>query len=325
MPVEFRSIEVHSTWRNFPRHPAGADHADWNAKLAKRVQDGIEKFGIMQRPVVLKRESDGMFVLDGWQMYQACIVVDVQPPFVELVGGIEPEDFVEIKNDFRRHETLADMRKRCKARSKKIKEDVVNGKPIKEAAADAGISLTQAYRDVKPIRCEKCAELDATGDDCITCQLLRMDDGEPEDETPPKPDTHEPPEENDEKPAPPPAPAMDAIFVTIPEHALDAWRVAGELAHICHEVDSIAKRLARIIAEKVGSRYISPTAAIRFADLREHVWQARATYVCPYCQGHVKEDCHCRGQGWVSKTAFAQAPPEMQNEMRRIGARNVPI
>lgn len=331
MPVEFRSIEVHSTWRNFPRHPAGEDYGDLSDKLAKRMQEGIEQYGVMQRPVVLKRESDGMFVLDGWQMYQACIVVDVQPPFVELVGGIDTEDFVEIKNDFRRHETMPERMKRCRARTRKMKVDIGTGSSVKEAAAAAGIGIAQAYRDLAPLRCEKCTELDVTGDDCIKCQLLRMDDSEPEEETPPpEPDASGLPEEEDEKPPetlppPPPPPALDANFVIIPEHALDAWRVAGELAHLCHEVDSIAKRLAKIIAEKVGVRYISPTAAQRFHDLREHMWQARPAYVCAYCQGHVKEDCHCRGQGWVSRTAFAQTPKEMQDEMRRIGARNVPI
>jgi len=321
---EFRSIEVGSTWKLFPRHQAGDSYQDLDKKTAKNMLEGIEKYGVMNRSVILKREANAMCVLDGWQMYQACIKAECKPPFVELLGGIAPEDYVRVVNDFRRHETKAERAKRLKARKKLLRVAVADGVPVPEAAKDVGISASQAYRELaNPVRCEKCAALDVSGDNCAKCQLLRLDDDSEEDEDP------EPPEgESTEPEAPEPEPelpVMDANFVIVPENVLEAFRVAGELAHICHDVDNIAKRLARIIDGKTGARYVSPTAAQRFKDLREHLWQARATYVCAYCQGQNLECTGCRGQGWLSKTAFANAPTQMQDEMRKIGSRNVPI
>lgn len=318
MPVEFRPIEAPSTWKLFPRHPAGEDYADLPAKVVRRMQEGIVAYGVMQRPVVLKREQGGMAVLDGWQMYQQCVALDYRPEFVELVGGIEADKFVEIKNDHRRHEDSKARAKRKALQRARLNKGVVNGEPVKDVAQELGISNSEAYRLIGK-RCDRCKDANLTGDDCARCQLLRMDDGGPAlpPDLPPAPPPPPPEEE--------PKPVMDALFVTVPADALEAFEVAGELAHMCHEVDGIAKRLAKIIGHKVGARYISPTAAQRFADLREHLWQARATYVCPYCQGGNQECTACRGQLWISKAAFAQAPKEMQDEMRKLGARNVPI
>ena len=313
MPVEFRTIDPQSTWQIFPRHPAGADYPDLSAALAKRMRAGIEQYGVMLRPVVLKRESGGMCVLDGWQMYQACIAAGVKPEFVELVSGIDPKEFVEIKNDCRRHESGEDKKRRIAARRQQIKADVVNGMPIKEAAKKAGVDRATVFRDLKAIPlCDRCRQKGASGEDCATCQLLRMD--------------------WKEKPKAPvvalptPGPTLDANFVIVPEHALEAFLVGAEIGHICHEMDAIVKRLVQVINGKVGSRAISATAAQRLADVRQHLWQSRATHVCAYCQGSHKEDCTaCRGQGWQSAAAFAQAPKEFQDAMRKMGARNVPI
>lgn len=338
MPVEFRTIEAPSTWKLFPRHQAGEDYADLTAPLAKRMRDGIEKYGVMLRPVVLKREQAGMCVLDGWQMYQGCIAADVKPEFVELVGGIDPQEFVEIKNDVRRHETNQAKAKRLAIRKGQLKEMVANGTTVKDAAEKLGIGRTQAFVDLKAeraplVRCERCARVNATGDDCPRCQLLRIDavrePDEPEhiDElaTEPLGDKPEAPPECISNSEPAPRPLLDANFVTVPAEVLEAFQVASELAQLCHDVDRIAKALAKILAHKVGARAISPTLAQRFADFRQHLWQARATHVCAYCQGKGAECTACRGERWQPGAAFAQAPKEMQDAMRTIGARNVPI
>lgn len=337
MPVEFRTIEAPSTWKMFPRHQAGEDYADMAAPLAKRMRDGIEKYGVMLRAVVLKRESGGLCVLDGWQMYQGCIAADVKPEFVELVSGIEPQEFVEIKNDVRRHENNDARKKRLKDRKGKLKEMVANGTPVNEAAETLGIGRTTAFRDLKVervpiVRCERCERINATGNDCPHCQLLRIDAvREPDEPVSMNEQVAEPSKEKTKAPpecisnAVPLPSLLDANFVIVPAEALEAFEVASELAHLCHDVDQIAKSLAKILAHKVGARAISPTAAQRFADLRQHIWQARATHVCAYCQGKGGECAACRGQGWQPGAAFSQAPPEMQDAMRKLGARNVPI
>lgn len=329
MPVEFRTIEAPSTWKLFPRHQAGEDYADLTAPLAKRMRAGIEKYGVMLRQVVLKREQGGLSVLDGWQMYQGCIAADVKPEFVELVSGIEPAEFVEIKNDVRRHEDAEARAKRIKDRKAKLREMVAGGATVKDAAEKLGVGRTTAFRDLKvdskPLpRCERCERVNATGDDCPRCQLLRMD-VEPPEET-------ELPEEKPAKPgkppecvSTPPPPLLDANFVAVPAEAVEAFQVAGELAGLCHDVDRIAKALAKILSHKVGARAVSPTAAQRFADLRQHLWQARATHVCAYCKGEGGECEACHGQLWLPSARFATAPKEMQDAMRKLGAKNVPI
>lgn len=334
MPVEFRPIDAPSTWKLFPRHPDGEDYEDLEPKLAKKMQEGIVAYGVMLRSVVLRREKRGLCVLDGWQIYQACIAVDYKPEFVELVGGIDPEKYVEIVNDFRRHEDRKARNKRLRIRKERSRELVnVNGKTVVDAAKELGVSertvardLAEAKVDKPPLpRCDRCERVNATGDECPRCQLLRMDstaEDEPEEpEEKPKP-PKKPPE-----PEPPAKPLLDANFVAVPEHVMEAFDVANELAHLCHDFDRLGKTLAKIVGHKVGARSISVTLPERIQDIRRHLWQARPTHVCAYCQGRAgtPECSACKGQGWQPGPAFAQAPKEMQDAMRQIGAQNVPI
>ncbi len=326
MPTEFRTVDVsQSAWKMFPRHEVSEGHGDLTGPVAKQMRDDIAEFGVMLRPVVLKRDKGGLCVLDGWQMYQACIATDVMPKFVELLSGISDSKYAEIMHNNRKHQDAKEKAKLLKIRKAKLKEDVASGTSVKDAAAKLGISRTTAHKELKPDhkklpRCERCERVNATGDDCPRCQLLRMDVGA--DEPPAEPPVEEvkAPPKND----PPPA-LLDALFVTVPGRALEAFEVAAELAHLCHDLDKVTKALAKILAHKVGARAISPTLAERLRDARGHLWQARPTHVCAYCQGN-KDECEaCHGQGWQPGHQFQQAPPEMQDAMKAIGAKNVPI
>lgn len=315
MPVEFRPIDPPTTWQMFPRHPAGSDHKDLPNSLAKKMRDGLEKFGVVLRQVVLKREANGLYVLDGWQMYQGCIAAGVKPEFVELVGGIEPDDFVRLKNDIRRHETAQEVSERVRARRKRLQAAVASGISVTRAAKDEGISRVLAHKELAalPPRCQHCERKGDSGDECAACQLLRLD-WKPPDYKPKRvlKDTE--------------GRILDANFVVVPEEAEEAFLVAGDIARIGADLGKIAKKLAAIMDDKIGTSAIAPDVPERIADLRQHLMQARAMYVCAYCQGRENAECTaCRGQGWQSAAAFAQAPKEMQDAMRKMGARNVPI
>lgn len=132
-------------WRCLERHPLGAEYPDLPPPARERMAESVRKYGVLnQRRITL---HEGM-VLDGWQLYQACLDANVKPVFQGVPRGVPPEDYVEIVNDTRRHETAEVALARAVKRREKVLELKAEGKSSREIAEEVGASQTTVQRDI---------------------------------------------------------------------------------------------------------------------------------------------------------------------------------
>jgi hypothetical protein len=159
--------------------------------------------------------------------------------------------------------------------------------------------------------------------DCADCKAARKRPEKPKPPAPPPDFCDDEPDETEiiEEEA-----RIDAVFVTVPEAVLPAFDASDKIEGVCRDLDGMVKALKEL-AGGIGGRMIHPSVLERLREVRKTLWANRATHVCPYCKGDCEVDgCDaCKSEGWLTATFFAQAPPEMQAEMKKKGAKNVPI
>jgi hypothetical protein len=132
-------------WKKLKRHPLSAEYPDISGAAAEQMREGIRRFGVLNGRKVTVHEG---MVLDGWQMYQACVAENVQPKFQEVPRGMTPEEFVEVVNDNRRHETQELALIRIAHRRQKVAELRAEGKSTHEIAETVGASQATVVRDL---------------------------------------------------------------------------------------------------------------------------------------------------------------------------------
>lgn len=127
------------------RHPLSAEYPDITGRTWERYVANLREHGIVgDRKVTL---CEGK-VIDGWQLYRACLEAHIEPSFAEL-DGIEPARFVETMNDLRRHETQEQAMRRADARREAIVADRRDGKSLRAIAEEHGVSESQVRRDIE--------------------------------------------------------------------------------------------------------------------------------------------------------------------------------
>lgn len=133
-------------WKTLERHPLSAEYADIKGRSFQRMVEIIKESGIAnRRPVTL---HDGQ-VLDGYQMYRACIEADVKPEFQSLPKGWEPETYIEAMNDVRRHESAELMEKRAEARRERVAAARAKGQSTRAIAEAEGVSQKTILNDLE--------------------------------------------------------------------------------------------------------------------------------------------------------------------------------
>jgi hypothetical protein len=140
-------------WRKFERHPLSADYAELTGDEFEEMLDKFEKFGnIDNRPITLDADPDDggkMKILDGWNLYRCHVEKNVKPRFVQRNAKISPIDYVEIKNDVRRHETRETIEKRAEVRRQRVVELREKGESIRAIAGKVGVDPRQVQRDLE--------------------------------------------------------------------------------------------------------------------------------------------------------------------------------
>jgi hypothetical protein len=130
------------------RHPLSADYDDLKGHEWQQFVEGVRKFGVVRnRPITLHEGK----VIDGWQLLRACVETGTQPNYVQLKlpDGMTVEQWVEIINDVRRHETQESREKRRAERIKRVAEARKNGQSLRTIAEDEGVSPEQVRQDIK--------------------------------------------------------------------------------------------------------------------------------------------------------------------------------
>jgi hypothetical protein len=132
-------------WKTLERHPLSADYVNidgpaWDAFVGSLRVNGI----LNDRRITLYEGK----VLDGWQLLRGCIEADITPKFQQLPEGVDPETFVEVMNDRRRHEDAETLRRRAQARRERVAAARAEGMSQRAIAEQEGVSQTQVQRDL---------------------------------------------------------------------------------------------------------------------------------------------------------------------------------
>jgi len=141
-------------WKKLERHPLSAEYPDLPPAAMKRFVENLKEHGVANgRKVTL---LDGK-VLDGWQLYTACLEAGVKPKFQPLPKGWEPEAYVEAMNDVRRHEDADTRALRAQKRRERVAAARSEGQSLRAIAEAEGVSETQVRNDLKAATAQGCA------------------------------------------------------------------------------------------------------------------------------------------------------------------------
>lgn len=109
----------------------------------------------------------------------------------------------------------------------------------------------------------------------------------------------------------------DADGELVPERVVDAFEQAREMQQWCRDIGQLINR-AKDFAKGAGGRCIRLEAVKQqLEDAKGNIWANRPTHICPYCRAVEGADCQvCKGQGWVPKHIWEQAPGKNKRAVR---------
>jgi hypothetical protein len=139
--------------------------------------------------------------------------------------------------------------------------------------------------------------------------------------------TPDPPAKPPKTPAQPaaqpdPTALTDAEGEPIPEPIAPAFDAAKKLNAVCTTLDSTLKTLEEVARGPGGRLLRFDSIKQQLRDVRGTVWANRATHLCPYCKGIASlKTCEaCKGEGWVNRHIWHQAPGNNEKAQRKDGA-----
>jgi hypothetical protein len=144
-PESETTMNASRDWRSLERHPLSAQYPDIIGRAWELYVQNLKENGIVGRRKITLYEGK---VLDGWQLYRACLEVGIEPEFQELPEGISAEDYVETINDHRRHETQEQALQRAEARCQRVAAAWLDGQSLRAIAEDEDVSVTTVRNDL---------------------------------------------------------------------------------------------------------------------------------------------------------------------------------
>jgi hypothetical protein len=133
-------------WKTLERHPESAEYRDLSGRALSLMTEGIKEHGVLGNRKVTVHEGK---ILDGWQMYQACIAADVKPDFQQLPADITPARYVEIMNEARRHDDAEELARLAAKRQERVVARRQAGDSIRTIAEAEGVDPKTIQRDIE--------------------------------------------------------------------------------------------------------------------------------------------------------------------------------
>lgn len=136
--------------KTYERHELSAEYPDITGQPWTDYVANVAEFGIVEGRKIVLYEGK---VIDGWQLYRACLEAKVEPQFKELrlPKGMTVERWVETTNDYRRHETQAIMEERAVKRRERVATARAEGKSTRAIAEEEGVSQKTIRNDIQVI------------------------------------------------------------------------------------------------------------------------------------------------------------------------------
>jgi hypothetical protein len=323
-----------------PAHSFADDYPLAEGPPLWEMSEHIKQHGL-QQPIVLYREDGKLWTLDGRRRSLACHRAKTPPHYVEFVGTkLEALAYVEGANLHRRHMGEADRNivkqrtigQRALLAGKSATAD--NGRPgnranlhglektLDEAAAEQGVSRRTAADGKTVVESGTEALQDAVIDGTVSVSDAAKVAGKPADvqnaalnavrsglaksvSAAAKEIEREPGVDDDEQ-------VVDAEGVVVPARVIGAFVAAEAMEKWCRAVGNLIKEAAEFAKGPGGRCLRLESLKQQLGDAKGNVWANRPTHVCPYCRGkEQKKPCEgCKGDGWVPRHVYQQAPKE---------------
>lgn len=325
-------------WRALERHPLSAEYADITGRAWAMYVTNLGKFGIVDGRKIVIYEGK---VIDGWQLFRACLAANVVPEFrqLKLQDNMTAEEWVETVQDHRRHETQEKAMKRADDRRERVAKARAEGKSLRTIAEEEGVSQETVRNDLKtpgvnpltpdekpheiqgadgksyflpetkpePVLCDRCKRDKRVGNvmvkGCKDCKELRKPAKKADAEI-------------DEKPW------VDDVGIPITKDAAAAFKSQDKFDELL-SVLRRAKSLYAELADEPGGKYLTRTGVSqnsrsgwRHNGLETCILNVKdcrpSLTICPYQyteKGEHGSDCVlCHGLGWTRPLGKDEAP-----------------
>ncbi len=325
-------------WKALERHPISAKYPDLTGHAWEDFLENMRHKGQGGRKVTLYEDK----VLDGWQFYRACLELDQKPKF-EKYEGEDPQGFVDTANDRRRHESADVQEQRRDERRERVQAARLNGQSIRAIAQQEGVDPKTVRNDLaegthkqpggEPSPAESGSESEN-----------RLDSGEPPQAETAAPDIP-PPDSGikndtvlgldgknhpakkggkgkkktvkqqvaDEQAAEEGKPVLDHLDGEVPPGLQTVFVRGREFKVILNQLNEIGRLLKDLHAHPAGACLRLQQAEVELADLKRTIKFDLPYCVCRVCQGSArtrKQNCPCKGRGWLNEASYKNLPTE---------------
>lgn len=307
--------------KEYERHPLSAEYEDLTGRAWDQLVDGLARYGNVTGRKIMLFEGK---IFDGWQFYRACQKAGVKPEFetLELPEKMTPEEYVEIVNDNRRHESHDRLQLRATERRERVKIAINNGQSLRAIAASEGVDPKTIRDDLKvpggdrspPGATKNTGSIPTVkGLDGKTYPSRAERVGQAASKTHPGANGKSPKEvKSDEKEAAEDDP-KDAVDAAIPAVLRPVFEKAEEFKEVVNQLNAINRKLEELKKHPAGACLRLQQAQIDLKNLKESVRFDTPYCVCPMCHGNAKErkaNCACKQRGWLVEGSYKALPSE---------------
>jgi hypothetical protein len=249
-------------------------------------------------------------VLDGWQLLRGCIEADIKPKFQGLPEGVDPEVFVAVMNDRRRHEDAETMRKRAQARRERVAAARAAGQSTRAIAEQQGVSQTQVQRDLKEAT-EPGGSVEPPGGKITGKDGKRRKASTKKKAPKPRQKNAPKPRQKDATDAT--GRLVDSVDCPVPPGLVPVFNKVKAFREIVNQLTAINQELVALTQSPAGACLRLQEAQVDLKNLKETVRFDTPYAVCPICKGDArtrKANCPCKQRGWLLEGAYKNLPQE---------------
>jgi hypothetical protein len=292
-------------WQTLQRHPLGEEYANIDGDRWEAFVGHLRQHGVLNgRKVTLYEDQ----VLDGWQLLRGCIEAGLTPEFQPLPENIEPDVFVEIMNDLRRHEDAEATRKRAQARRARVAEMRAKGMSERAIADAEDVSRALIRADLQELSTGQGCPVEPPGGQVIGLDgKMRQASkhGKPlkKSKIKPKDDTGDGGE------------LLDSLGNPVPPGLAPVFSKVKQFRDIVHQLKDIIRQLRDLKDGPAGVALRLGPSLTDLKNVKEATRFDTPYCVCPVCQGNAKArqaNCPCKDKGWLIEETYKNLPTEFR-------------
>lgn len=284
-------------------HPLSKQYPDITGPTRERMLATLKEMGIANdRKITL--HHDGR-VLDGWQLLQLCFEAKRKPSFQGIDPRWRPEEFVEVVNDHRRHESQEMLQKRAEARRERVAQAKLAGKPNVRIAVEEGVGPTTIANDLEVLRSQG-VNVDPPDGQITDSKGRQQPASKPK-------KTGKARTLKQTGGAEPDGELKDELDNVVPPGLRPVFEDAAILRGLLSQFPEIKAALNKLYDRPAGRHLHKQEIEMALDNARRSIRFGMPYAVCPVCSGSGKDrktNCPCKGFGWLPEDNYKVLPQE---------------